>query len=435
MRDFEAYYAAGEVWNAGGDPYGPAIWNAERALPGVNAQRNEVLPFVGPPVLLPVFGAVARLPFQAANTLWRALLAISAAALLLCTLRAASVPIGYTTFLLGAVVALGFGPLTSAVALGQLALPAFACAAFSIRRPAWSIVAWIQPNIGASTLAAWQGAASAALVAALCLAVTGLNGFTHYAALIGAHGSAERFSAIQISPSAVAYGFGAGAALSAAAGTVVAALAIAAWVLFVLPVKDVTERFAATCALLPLAMPFFHEHDLVVTFFPALYFALRASPATMPFALAGASICAVDWLGLAQRPDALLQSVLLIAAFSCALVALRANARARELALPVLACIVVAAAGFAASLHPAPVWPDAMRGGITLGPLAQTWHAELAATGLFAHNAAWAALRAASLCGCVLLFFAWMRQMSTSIMLSNCETALGWKFLRSLFTT
>ena len=47
-RDFEAYYAAGAAWNAGGDAWSRAIWSAERGIAGVDASRDEMLPYVGP---------------------------------------------------------------------------------------------------------------------------------------------------------------------------------------------------------------------------------------------------------------------------------------------------------------------------------------------------------------------------------------------------
>jgi len=53
----------------------------------------------------------------------------------------------------------------------------------------------------------------------------------------------------------------------------------------------------------PFAAPFFHEHDLVVVFVPAIVLVLRASPAALPIAMTGALFAATDWLGLAQRPD------------------------------------------------------------------------------------------------------------------------------------
>ena len=55
MRDFESYWAAGSAWSAGDDPYSRQIWRAERLVPGVNANREELLPFVGPPFGLPLW--------------------------------------------------------------------------------------------------------------------------------------------------------------------------------------------------------------------------------------------------------------------------------------------------------------------------------------------------------------------------------------------
>lgn len=62
MRDFEAFYAAGVAANHGADPYGRAIWDAEKTIPGVDLSHNETLPFVGPPAGLPLWRALARLP-------------------------------------------------------------------------------------------------------------------------------------------------------------------------------------------------------------------------------------------------------------------------------------------------------------------------------------------------------------------------------------
>ncbi len=136
MRDFEAYYAAGTLWNAGADPYSQSIWRAERGLAGVDPHRYEALPFVSPPAALPFFGLFARLPFTASNLLWRALLIAALAAIAFATLHLAKRAANSWNVLAIAVAALGFGPLTSALALGQIALPAFAFALLSLLRPA-----------------------------------------------------------------------------------------------------------------------------------------------------------------------------------------------------------------------------------------------------------------------------------------------------------
>ena len=423
LRDFEAYYAAGTLWRYREWPYDTRIWTAERGIDGVDGSRYEVLPFVGPPVLLPAFGAIAQLPFARAVLVWRALLICAIAAIVLAALRLAGIPLTPFTVTAGAAAAIGFGPLTSALALGQIALPAFAFAALAAWLPLAPALSWIQPNVGLANLwqcASREGAAAftagLALFAAACLVVIGPTQAAAYARILRAHGGAEKFSAIQITPPAIAYGFGAPESIAAVTGIAVALAAIAAWFVLVPRLTDAPARFGVTCALLPFAMPFFHEHDLLVLFIPALLFAVRADARTWPLAATGAMLCATDWLGLAQRPDGLLQTLLLVGGLGAALTALRRDAGLRMLIAPGCVLVAIACAGALAQAHPAPVWPDAMgtlpQNVRSLG-IAAAWHAEQAATGLFARNGAWALLRALSLCGCALLVSAvWMRSRS-----------------------
>ena len=90
LRDFEAYWSAGSAWNARTDPYGRAILNAERAVPGVDASRDELLPFVAPPPTVALWSLVARLPYVVAANLWCALLVIAAIALAAVVARASA---------------------------------------------------------------------------------------------------------------------------------------------------------------------------------------------------------------------------------------------------------------------------------------------------------------------------------------------------------
>jgi len=232
MRDFEAYYAAGTLWSHGGDPYSQAIWPAEQPLSGVDAQRYEALPFVGPPAVLPLFALVARLPFDAANALWRALLIAALAAIALLALRMAHHRITPFTFLAIAIAALGFGPLTSALALGQIALPAFACAVMALSWQPAAFFAWAQPNVALAlvpqlvTRRALGFLAAAALFGAACLLSVGTSGLERYAGVLHEHAWAEQFSAIQLTPASIAYGFGASPQIAAVIGTAAAIAAI-----------------------------------------------------------------------------------------------------------------------------------------------------------------------------------------------------------------
>jgi hypothetical protein len=412
MRDFEAYYAAGALWQHGQWPYDTAIWNVEQHVPGVSSGRYEVLPYAGPPALLPVLSAVARLPFPAASFLWRALLVIAFALLALATLRLSGRRIAPVPVLAIAAAALGFGPMTSALALGQIALPAFLCTLPLLRRYS-ALFAWAQPNV-ALTLISKPPAfvTSGAAFAIACIAVAGVRGATAYLGVLHDHGSAERFSLIQITPAAIAYGLGAPQAAASAIGITVAVAAGAAWIFAMLRMRDDIARFCVTCALLPLVMPFFHEHDLLVVFVPAAIFSLRARGGIVPIALLGALMAATDWLGLAQRPDGVTQTLLLVGACGAALIALRDDAQPRMLLLPLTVLVAIGLTGWYAQSHPAPVWPDAMSAlpqNIRELSVSAAWHAEQDATGLFARNPFWALLRCGSLLGCALVAYAVVR--------------------------
>lgn len=424
MRDFEAYYAAGETLNSGGNPYGTAVWEHERSLQGIDGAAYAPLPFVGPPATLPLWSAIAHLSFSTANALWRSILVCAVLALLAVALRIGGTALGAIELMAAAIFALGFGPLTSAVALGQVALVACACAALALFFKPAGILAWMQPNLALSLLSqtvrrsgALAFVSCAAVFGAACVAVAGAGGTLRYVQFLGAHASAERFSAIQITPTAIAYGFGASPANAQAAGAVVAIAAILIWLVYVRPMPDDIARFCATCALLPLAMPFFHEHDLVLVFLPALYFTLRCERRLWPLAAAGGLFAATDWLGLAQRPDGTVQTLLLIFAAGAALIVLRRDASFSMLAVPAAALALIGMAAFAAHAHAVPVWPDAMRAfhPASGASIASIWHDEQTATGLFAREPVWAILRCGSLLGCALLSSAAVLNYGTSV--------------------
>ncbi len=459
MRDFEAYYAAGRTWSHGGNPYGVAIWKAERRIPGVDPHRYEVLPFVGPPATLPLWGLLARLPFASAIAVWGAVLGASLAVVILVTLRLLEMrvsPLAFGTLLLAA---LAFGPVTSGIALGQVVLPAFASALLAL---AWlernalaagiaTVFAALQPNVALVLLArlrrlrSWPVFAAAFLAFELLAAAAG-GGFRTlwaYQRLLGAQGAAEAGSTIQTTPYAIASGFGAGHEVATFVALAAGAAAIFAWAALVVRKERGAGAIAITCALLPFAVPFFHEQDLTVAYFAAIFAVARADARRWPIAAAGALLVTVDWLGLAQRPDGVLQTFLLAVGALLAYAALRRDVRSVALAAPLGVLVLLALAGTYAQAHPAPIWPDAMGAlpPIPPGtPLASIWHAEQRATGLFAPNAFWALLRCGPLFGCGLLAYCCAAassqpQISTSIMLSNGVTWFGWKFRRSRLKT
>ncbi len=434
-RDFEAYWAAGSAWNAQANPYGRAIWKAERGIAGVDAGRDEVLPFVGPPATLLVWSIAARWPYQIATAAWWTMLGFSLLALVATVLRGSGTPFRILPFLGALLLALAFAPISSNLALGQLALPAFlgaaaltvladrsvlgaalcACLAFAQPNAALGLLSQLGRN--RATLAMVLGALA---TFSLGVVAAGWAWPLAYARVLAAHGAAERFVAIQFSPAAIAYGFGANPWAARLFGAFVALLAIASAIATALRVTDRFARFAIFSALAPFVAGFFHEHDLVVAYAAALWCALRTRAAVRTVALAGTLLVGIDWLGLAQRPSGIAQCLLLAIAAFAAFVALGDNAGARYVA-PAGAATAALFAGAAilATRYPVPIWPDTLAQfhAPVHATVAAVWLGEQRASGLLAAVPAWALLRSLSLLGCGLLAFAIYRHST------YCRTA------------
>ncbi len=212
----------------------------------------------------------------------------------------------------------------------------------------------------------------------------------------------------KFTPGAIAYGAGvpSTASLAIAAASAVAALLAAAFLWR--RIADPFARFAAIAALAPFVTTFFHEHDLVVAYAAAGWSALRTRGGVRAPALAATLLVAVDWLGLAQRPSGIVQSALLAGAAACAFVALGETRELRSSSVAIGATAVLfAATAWLASLHPAPVWPDALGAfhASANGSAAGVWAAEQQRTGLLAIEPVWALLRTLPLLGCAFLSY------------------------------
>jgi hypothetical protein len=426
LRDFEAYYAAGVTWTAGGDPYSREIWQAERNLPGVLAARDELLPFVGPPFSLPLWAVLARLPYASACAVWRVVLGLAFATLVFGGLWLSSRGAGALEFGAALVFGIAFTPLTSGLALGQVAVvsSALALASLAALLQGRSLLAAfaalgaaLQPNLGialASNLPQRRafyalGLAAAIAVGGSAIALASLGGLGHYLATLSEHVRAESGSAIQTSVAGVVAGFGAPSGPARSAGWLAAAAVVfgLAWQYRTGRFGQL-ERFALASAALPLALPFAHEHDFTLAFFPALLCVRRASGPARLLSTCAAIAIAIDWLGLAQRPAGCAQAACLALAAAFALRAL-ASERSRLLDFVSLAFApLVLAIGALAARHPLPVWPDALEPAFRAAAnldVSQVWGLEQAASGLLQPDALAAALRLCSLAGCALLWF------------------------------
>jgi hypothetical protein len=430
-RDFEAYYAAGAVWDRGGDPWSRDIWTVERSVPGVDPRRDELLPFVGPAAALPLFGALAHLPWPAAVRWWTALLAFALLLLVLAALalahgRGARVVCG--ALLLGAAAA----PATSDLSLGQAALlsaAGIALALWALDRRATvtaafaTLLAGIQPNLALALVSRLRDrtaivATSVAFVvfAAITLAAGGgPHGLNEYGGILGEHGRAERFDVIQFTPAAIAWSFGARAVAATAIGTLAALAAIVAVVATTVIAKlNPRDGTLLALAALPFAVPFFHEHDFVVELIPLITLAIVARDGARLWAGIAAGLLLVDWLTLAQRGPAQSEVVLQGLAAACAFAALGAGTRLRrvDLAAPLTVLLLAVLAVPLARAYPAPVWPDTLPSSYHAAHSADAstvWAGEQRAAGLLTQVPAWGLLRAIPLAGCVVLAVAVVR--------------------------
>lgn len=418
LRDFEAYWSAGSTWNAHADAYGRSIWSAESRVPGVDASRDELLPFVGPSFSLPFWSLFARLPYATAAAIWATTLALGVLALAAIVVRAG----GGSTLLAvvaGLALAVAFGPITSDVALGQVALLAFLAATvvtlarMLLWRALASLLAFAQPNVafGLISQLGRNRTTVAIAIAGVAAYAAGAAAYgwrwpAEYVGALAAHVGAERLSAIQVTPGAIAFGAGLPVSGATLVALVTALLALATAIVMTRRISGPFARFAAVAPLAPFVSTFFHEHDLVVAYAAAGWCALRTSGRLRAVALTGTLLVAIDWPGLAQRPTGIAQSAVLAVAAACAFTAL-GNARAWRVTL--LSTSIVAAvfafAAWIATMHPAPIWPDALGAfhASATATASDVWREEQLRTGLLAQEPAWAFLRLLSLTGCALL--------------------------------
>jgi hypothetical protein len=446
-RDFEAYYAAGATWNAGGDPWSRDVWRVERTLPGVDASRDELLPFAGPAITLPLFSLLARAPFDVARNVWVAVLVLALAVLVMTAAALARIrltPAHATGLLFFAALT---GSAIGAVTLGQVALVAAAAVALTLlaleRGSPWAsvaaLVAAAQPNLALPLAVRLTGRRSAALLAsaaAAFLALTlilhgGAAGFVTYLHRLGELGASERFDVIQYGVPAVLAAAGVARGSAALAGTICtlvafAAAAAAAWRLRAQPLLATSLAIA----LLPWAVPFFHEHDFAIELIPVIV--LAAAPDARVRMLAGvAAMCVlIDWLGIAQRPEAAVHDACLAFAAACAFGGVPARSpRAAEPWPALIACAVLSLLAFLPALaFPAPVWPDAL-GAFHAAPTidaAAVWAAEQQRAGLTGVLPVTGLLRAIALFGCaVLALAAYLAAEPAAITMRSPRTASG----------
>jgi hypothetical protein len=423
FRDFEAYYAAGAAWNAHQDPYSADIIAIQDRIPGVNPTRNELLPFVGMPATLPLWGFLARFDYTTASRLWCVVLALAFFAIIVAVVTLAGVSLRDTRAAAAFFFTLAFVPITSGMSLGQAALPGCAAMLLGVlllsRGTIASSVGFLggalQPNVALPALVTagrGRGTPALLLAAIFCYAIgafaQGPLWLSRYLHILSEQGAAERFAAIQYTPTAVLYALRVPPTLAIALASLVAAAAFGLAVYGVVTAEGVQARLAVACCAVPFATGFVHEQDFVVMLLPALFAARRAIGGWALAAIIACVLVSVNWLDFAQQPRGAWQDYMLACGAAMCIVAFSNAALDRAFAAATLAACIVFGGAWTGLHHRLPIWPNDMA---AIHPLpgadaAAIWHEEQEQTGLLAPHAASALLRSLSLTGCALLFAA-----------------------------
>lgn len=414
LRDFSVYYSAGATWLAHGDAYSTAIANTEHTLPGSRADLGEMMPYFGMPAMLPVFALLARFPYAQAALIWSLIGVLSIVVILIALRSLLRLDNEQTWF--AAIVLLSFVPVTSAITLGQSALPAhaaaliaLACAGLPIATGIAIAISSLQPTAALGSLAllgSLRGrfaiAIGAAIVYTLGVVGDGPMWPLHFAQVLADAGSAEHQDLIQYTPASVLYGFGISPGISGiiAVGAVVAA-AYGVW-----RTSSLLHRFAIICAAMPFVAGFFHEHNFVVLLLPLLLCLMNGRHAWV--AIVASVLVSMNWLDFSQQPQGVWQDCLLALGFLCACGALTCGSTGKAfLRAAPIALAFIAVGAYVGTHHPLPIWPNDMTV-VHASPTtsaAQIWKQEQLQTGLLQPDATAALLRSFALLGSALLFY------------------------------
>ncbi|HXP93223.1 MAG TPA: glycosyltransferase family 87 protein [Candidatus Binatia bacterium] len=426
MRDFEAYYAAGATWAAGGDPYSTQIWTVEKTIPGVDAARTEVLPFLGPPISLPFWAILARFPFEIAAKLWGAILGVAVLVIFLGSFTLAGRKIRWSDAPIIVALAAAFSPLSYGFSLGQSALVAIAmviAALWLLRdgRWPWSALASfgalvLKPNVSFALLGLLRSRRGFVSLAAACgafvvtnlIVAGGPDEIGRYARALRGHTSAERFSFLQITPASILFGFGIPAPAAAALGVVCALIAVAVLAIVVYRTRArELESAALACAVLPLVSPFLHVHDLIVVFLPAMLCLHRARGWAWVAGAIGTVIVATDWVAMTQGKIGGVYDFLVALIVGLEIVALAPAVPLRLRLAPFVVALCILPIWAAAPSQAVGLWPDGLPRGFTVSlnqPVSAVWEAEQVAAGLERVDPFAAFVRSLSLAGSVLVW-------------------------------
>lgn len=317
--DFRAFYCAGYAVNAHANPYHTqplASCERDRTDGYYRAfARTTVLPAPVPGYDLAVFAGLAHLPFGTARLLWGALLVCAIAAAIVALSRLGSVS------LLAAFAALWISLALPSLQYGEIipiAVASIAVAAVCARRGHWhasaaaAAVALCEPHLGLPVFLAllvWAPRTRAVLLcaaaglAAISIAAIGVQANVEYfTTVLPAHALSEIASDAQLSLSVVLYYAGVPGAAAVRAGTIwyVAMLAIAIPLARALASQTRDDAFLAAfpAGLALVGGSFMHVTDLPAAL-PLAFLAYAYLPRQRALAVCAIVLLALPWWHLA----------------------------------------------------------------------------------------------------------------------------------------
>jgi hypothetical protein len=431
ISDFSAYWAAGRTWLHGGDPYGVGIWNIEQTLPGFNPSRVELLPFVGPPLSLPLWAAFSAIPYAGAAFAWSVVLVGCVAVMIVLCARLAERRLGRSDAASLLLLAVSSGPIVTGISAGQAALPAVAAvvvAVFCAARRRWISMAvatfvagLLKPNDALVLIAtfgelmALYSVGGSAIVSGFAnVSIThGFRGIMAYAGVIMNQNAAERTFLFQFAPASIAYGFGLARQAAVDFGAVLTALAIVTIVAAIRWTRaNLVDAAAIACTVFPFIPPYEHEPDTVIALLPALLVVFGARGWTWALGATGTVLLFMNPFALTQGWPGTTFAVTMAAVAALQLAALAPLECRPVRYIPLAVVPLVLFLGFLAPPNRLSIWPAPPAARVIVKPGASPsaiWNAELVALQLDTQRPWVSLLRLLTLGGCACIGAAMVR--------------------------
>lgn len=317
LRDFNAFYCAGEAVGQNADPYRTEPMGTCERRPKPDefqaGRENLTLPAPLPPYDFAILEPISRLPYVEAVILWTTILLLSYVAITYMLADMTRIQPGIVAMILGPTVAYGCSVLGEIIPI-TLAGIVFAAWMHERDKPVLSalgaVVGMTSPHVGLPVIAALglcvpktrlPIAIGALGLAATCVALVGYDvTWEYFKEVLPAHAISEISSSSQMSLTALAHAFGARDHVAVSLGTLsylaMFALAVGAAREFSLRNARDSLVVLAPIAMILLGGVFLHVTQMAAALPCALILYGRTTGWTRRIVACGATLVAVPWV-------------------------------------------------------------------------------------------------------------------------------------------